>query len=126
MNIRGNAFDRAQINVAGGTYVRWVNKDTVAHTVTADNGLFDQEIAPGYSYSVWLDGSGTVTYHCKIHPEMKGSITVGGANSQGGGAAPAEAPVTSVPPQTGGEPSQTPTEDSTQPSDEQGHMPSSY
>ena len=126
VSIRGNTFDPARINVAGGTYVKWVNEDAVPHTVTADNGLFDQEIPPGYSYSVWLDGSGTVPYHCKIHPEMKGSITVGGANSQGGGATPAGPAATRVPPQTGGEPSQTPTEDSTQPGGEPAQMQSSY
>jgi plastocyanin len=87
VSIYAHAFDPAQLSVAPKTTVTWVNNDTVAHTVTADDGLFDSGVLqPGESYSVWFDGSGQVTYHCKIHPDMKGSLIVGGAS--GGGTAP--------------------------------------
>jgi plastocyanin len=79
VNIHDHAFDPAQLNAAPGTTVTWVNGDTEAHTATADNGLFDSGVLnPGDFYSVWLDGSGTVTYHCDIHPDMQGSVVVGG------------------------------------------------
>jgi plastocyanin len=85
-NIANHAFDPAQLNVAKGTTVTWTNADTEAHTVTADDGLFDSGVLqPGQSYSVWLGGSGTVAYHCKIHPDMKGSVVVGEASGSGGG-----------------------------------------
>ena len=78
VDIRGHAFNPAQLNVAPGTTVRFVNNDTVPHTATADNGLFDTGVLqPGSSFDVFLDGSGTVTYHCELHPEMQGSIVVG-------------------------------------------------
>jgi plastocyanin len=78
VEIRNNAFNPPQLNVAPGTTVRFVNRDSVPHTVTADNKLFDSgELAPGASYPVVLDGAGTVTYHCELHPEIKGSIVVG-------------------------------------------------
>jgi hypothetical protein len=92
VEIRNNAFNPPQLNVAPGTTVTFVNRDSVPHTVTADNGLFDSgELAPGSSYPVVLDGAGTVTYHCKLHPEMQGSIVVGEAGQaseagEGGGA----------------------------------------
>ncbi len=80
VDIRDHAFNPAQLNVAPGTTVRFVNNDTVPHTATADNGLFDTgELQPGYSFDVFLDGAGTVTYHCELHPEMQGSIVVGEA-----------------------------------------------
>jgi plastocyanin len=41
VNIHDHAFDPAQLNVAPGMTVTWVNGDTEAHTATADNGLFD-------------------------------------------------------------------------------------
>lgn len=82
VNIYNHAFDPAQLNVASGTTVRFVNKDTEPHTATADNDLFDTgELEPGGSFKVYFEGSGTVTYHCKLHPDMKGSIVVG----EGGG-----------------------------------------
>ena len=82
VNIYNHAFDLAQLNVASGTTVRFVNKDTEPHTATADNGLFDTGVLePGGSFKVYFEGSGTVTYHCELHPDMKGSIVVG----EGGG-----------------------------------------
>ncbi len=84
VEIHDHTFDPAQLKVAAGTTVTWINRDTEAHTVTADNGLFDSGvIEPGKSYSTWLGGAGTVAYHCEKHPDMKGSAVVGGA-SEGG------------------------------------------
>lgn len=80
--ILDNYFDPAQLSIAPGTTVTIVNTGTKAHTATADNGLFDTGVLePGESFEVYFEGSGSVTYHCKLHPEMKGSIVVG----EGGG-----------------------------------------
>ena len=84
VDIRDHAFNPAQLNVAPGTTVRFVNNDTKPHTATADNGLFDTgELQPGYSFDVVLDGAGTVTYHCELHPYMQESIVVGQAGETG-------------------------------------------
>jgi len=88
VEIRNNAFNPSELNVAPGTTVTFVNRDDVPHTATSDNKLFDSgELAPGASFPVVLDGAGTVTYHCTLHPEMQGSIVVGepGQASEGGG-----------------------------------------
>src|SRR5215203_810512 len=78
VDIRDHAFNPAQLNVAPGTTVTFVNNNTEPHTATADNGLFDTGmLEPGSSFDVFLDGSGTVTYHCELHPDMQGSIVVG-------------------------------------------------
>jgi plastocyanin len=95
VDITDDAFDPSELNIAAGTTVTFVNNGTGLHTATADNGLFDSgELAPGASYPVVLDGAGTVTYHCELHPEMQGSIVVGeagqasevGEAGEGGGA----------------------------------------
>ncbi len=78
VEIHDHAFDLAQLNIAPGTTVTFVNKDTEPHTATADNELFDTEVLrPGESSWVLFEGSGTVKYHCELHPDMKGSIVVG-------------------------------------------------
>src|SRR5215212_386246 len=78
VDIHDHAFDLAELNIAPGTTVTFVNKDTEPHTATADNGLFDTGVLrSGESSWVLFDGSGTVTYHCDLHPDMKGSIVVG-------------------------------------------------
>jgi plastocyanin len=83
VDIHDHAFNPAQLNVAPGTTVTFVNNDTEPHTATANDGLFDSGVLePGSSFDVWLDGSGTVRYYCELHPDMQGSIVVG----EGGGA----------------------------------------
>ena len=85
VDISNHAFNPAQLNVAPGTTVTFVNNDTEPHTATADNGLFDTGVLqPGSSFDVFFDGSGTVPYHCELHPDMQGSIVVGPASEAGG------------------------------------------
>ena len=100
VEIHDHTFDPSQLKVAAGTTVTWTNRDTDAHTVTADNGLFDSGvIEPGKSYSTWLGRAGTVAYPCEKHPEMKGSVVVGGAS--GGGETSTGDLTGSTPAQTG-------------------------
>jgi plastocyanin len=89
VNMGDNFFDPPQFAVEPGSTITWTNKGDEPHTVTADDGSFDSGMLnPGDSYTVAFDGQGTVTYHCAIHPEMRGSVTVGG----GGGGVPPEQP----------------------------------
>ena len=105
VDISNHAFNPAQLNVAPGTTVRFVNNDTEPHTATADNGVFDTGVLePGYSFDVLLDGSVTVTYHCELHPDMQGSIVVGQA---GGAEGTTTENPTSDPTQTTSDPKQT-------------------
>lgn len=85
VSIHDHAFDPAQLDVAPGTTVTWVNNDTEPQTATSDDGkLFDSGVLqPGQSYSVWLDGSGTVTYHSELNPDMQGTLIVGGSGNGG-------------------------------------------
>jgi plastocyanin len=77
VDIDDHAFDPAQLNIAPGTRVMFINNDTEPHTATTDNGLFDTGVLePGDSSWVLFEGAGTVTYHCELHPDMKGSIVV--------------------------------------------------
>jgi len=79
VSIADNFFDVADIAIEPGTTVYWSNEGQVPHTVTADDGSFDSgQLNPGDSYIVNFLGSGVVSYHCELHPEMVGSVTVGG------------------------------------------------
>jgi plastocyanin len=78
VDINALAFNPDQLNIAPGTTVKFENKDTVAHTATADNEVFDtNKLEPGESMEVYFEGAGTVKYHDDLHPEMQGSIVVG-------------------------------------------------
>src|SRR5829696_8168148 len=95
VSIGDNFFDVADIFVEPGTTVYWSNDGQVPHTVTADDGSFDSgQLNPGDSYIVTFLGSGRLSYYCQLHPEMVGSVTVGGG-SGGGEAAPSGEPAPS-------------------------------
>jgi plastocyanin len=99
--IRDFFFDPADITVEPGTTVMWVNEGTHPHTVTSDDGQFDSEtLMPGDSFMVTFSGSGTLTYHCEIHPDvMMGSVTV---SDSGGEVAPTKEISTPAAPADGG------------------------
>ena len=71
-------FEPAHITIKRGTKVRWINKDSTAHTATANNGRsFDSgRLSPGKSYTHTFKRAGKKPYHCEIHPDMRGSVIV--------------------------------------------------
>ncbi|HZQ37563.1 MAG TPA: cupredoxin family copper-binding protein [Dehalococcoidia bacterium] len=78
VGIAGFAFTPATLHVPVGGSVVWTNNDAVTHTVTPDAGGIDaHELAPGAGFTQTFNTAGTFSYHCAIHPFMKGSIVVG-------------------------------------------------
>lgn len=77
VSIANFAYQPASISTGRGSTIVWTNRDTVAHTVTADNGSFDSgSIAPGDSFEQRFDKSKSYSYTCSFHPQMKGIITI--------------------------------------------------
>ncbi|CAN5144188.1 hypothetical protein BH20BAC1_BH20BAC1_06190 [soil metagenome] len=68
----------ATFTVKVGTTLKWTNNDSMAHTVTSDDGsTFDSgNLAAGASYSYKFTTAGTYNYHCDYHAGMTGSIVV--------------------------------------------------
>ncbi|HEU4783313.1 MAG TPA: plastocyanin/azurin family copper-binding protein [Ktedonobacterales bacterium] len=74
-------FAPATLTVAKGTRVEWSNASDAPHTVTSDSGttLASNIISPsGGTFDFTFTQPGTYTYHCTVHPYMKGSIVVTG------------------------------------------------
>jgi plastocyanin len=77
VNISGDAFVPAGLSVSVGTTVTWTNKDSITHTVTSDNGVFDSgNLSGGKTFSYTFNQAGTFSYHCGIHTFMKATVTV--------------------------------------------------
>ncbi|MBI2022659.1 cupredoxin family copper-binding protein [Candidatus Daviesbacteria bacterium] len=77
VNISNSKYSPSEVTINSGDTVTWTNKDSIAHTVTANNGNFDsRNIGPGESFSYKFTSSGSFSYFCKIHPDMKGVVTV--------------------------------------------------
>lgn len=82
VEIQDMAYSHAAITVKKGTTVTWTNRDSVQHTVTMDegqNGGPDSELqGTGGQYNFTFDATGTYTYHCAPHPNMKATVIVTG------------------------------------------------
>ena len=75
--IENFAFNPAEVTAAVGETITWTNSDSAGHTATLDDGSCDTgTIAPDASGGLVFDTAGTYTYHCTIHPNMTGSITI--------------------------------------------------
>jgi plastocyanin len=77
VNISDFAFDPAAVSIQVGTTVQWTNNDSVTHTVTSDDGLFDSgNLSTNDTFSFTFEEPGTFAYSCAIHPYMAGTIEV--------------------------------------------------
>ena len=72
-------FNPPEVSARPGQEVLWVFRDGAeAHTVTADNNSFDSGKVTEGEFRLVFDQPGSYSYHCAIHPEMKGRVIVHG------------------------------------------------
>jgi plastocyanin len=77
VSIENFAFNPAAITAKVGDTIEFTNADTASHTATLD----DDSCATGLITNAKSDGlkftaAGTYPFHCSIHTDMKGTITV--------------------------------------------------
>ena len=76
VTIDAASFSPAELTVAAGDTVVWVNKDILAHTATAQSKGFDSKtIQPGKSWRFVAKQKGEFPYTCSFHP-MNGVLRV--------------------------------------------------
>ena len=77
VNIQNFAFDPPEVTAAVGETIGWTNADSAPHTATPDDGACDTgNIAQDATAGLVFDAAGTYTYHCNVHPNMTGTITI--------------------------------------------------
>ena len=69
------AFSPAAIEAKVGDTIEWINKDAFVHTATVKGG-WEVMLPVKKSGSIVVDKAGTFDYYCRLHPNMKGRITV--------------------------------------------------
>ncbi|HTX88570.1 MAG TPA: plastocyanin/azurin family copper-binding protein [Bacteroidales bacterium] len=75
--MQNTAFNPVSKTVAVNTTITWINKDSFAHDVTADDSSFySGDIPAGGTYTHQFKVAGTYNYKCLIHPGMNGQIIV--------------------------------------------------
>jgi plastocyanin len=71
------AFNPAELTVKVGDTITFTNADDFEHTFTANDGEFDSgRVDGGGSFEYTADAAGSIAFHCNIHTNMKGTITV--------------------------------------------------
>lgn len=79
VTIKNLKFNPTNISITKGTVVVWTNEDTQAHQIESDGSLqnlLSGELQKGEDFVFTFSQTGTFTYHCKLHPEMKGQVVV--------------------------------------------------
>jgi len=77
VHIRASAFKPATITVGAGDAIEFINDDTEAHTVTADDASFDSGyLATGDHWRHTFLLAGRYHYACTYHPTLKGTVVV--------------------------------------------------
>jgi plastocyanin len=95
VGMEDNFFDKADITVAPGTTVTWVQRGQYGHTTTSYDGLWDSGLIEGGTdgtYSYTFEEPGTYEYFCRPHEEvgMVGTVTVSGGSASASASAEAE------------------------------------
>ena len=77
VGIENFTFSPGEVTAAVGETITWTNEDSAPHTATLDDGACDTgNIAQGATAGLVFDAAGTYPYHCSIHPNMTGTITI--------------------------------------------------
>ena len=79
VTIKDIAFNPQALQAKVGDTITWTNQDSIAHTVTLDDKSVDSgNVAPGTTFTHAFTKAGSYPYHCEIHKQMTGTITVTG------------------------------------------------
>ena len=70
-------FTPAEVTIATGEAVTWVNDDGAPHGLEYHDGSTGKDLLlPGASYNRQFDQPGTYDYNCSVHPYMTGRVIV--------------------------------------------------
>jgi plastocyanin len=77
VKIRNFKFEPANLAIAVGKTVQFINVDEEPHTATATDGTFNSKaLDTNQTWNYTATKPGTYPYICSVHPFMKGTLTV--------------------------------------------------
>ena len=71
------AFSPTELSVTEGQTITISNIGETSHTFTTEDGAIDETIGAGETVEVDLTGASSGEFHCRFHPQMVGTLTVG-------------------------------------------------
>ncbi len=77
VEIRDFDFSPRDLTVNAGTAITWVNRDSVPHDATDENGDWGTGLfSGGESETLTFESPGEYGYYCTIHPNMRATLKV--------------------------------------------------
>lgn len=77
VSIDNFTFAPAEITIAPGTTVKWVNRDDIPHTVVeATRSFKSKALDTDDSFTMTFAAAGSYSYFCSLHPHMTGKVIV--------------------------------------------------
>jgi plastocyanin len=77
VTIANSKYQPKTLRAKVGVPVRWLNKDSLSHTVSAnDNSFSSSFLTRNHAFKHTFTKPGKYPYHCKIHPYMTGTVIV--------------------------------------------------
>jgi plastocyanin len=77
VKIRNFKFEPANLAIAVGKTVQFINVDEEPHTATSTDGAFNSKaLDTNQTWNYTATKPGTYPYICSVHPFMKGTLTV--------------------------------------------------
>lgn len=68
VEMKGSQFQPKELTIEPGTKVTWVNRDSIGHDVTANDGTFASDtLNGGQTFEFTFDEPGVYEYHCTPH-----------------------------------------------------------
>jgi plastocyanin len=84
IRMSNTSFLPVNLELSAGSIVIWANNSDVDHTVTSNDGLFDEYLETGDQFEYTFADPGTYNYVCKLHQGMTGTITILSENDEEG------------------------------------------
>lgn len=77
VSIDNFTFSPAEVTVAPGTTVTWINNDDIPHTVVDKKQAFrSKALDTEGKFSFTFTNAGDYSYFCSLHPHMIGKVIV--------------------------------------------------
>jgi plastocyanin len=85
VSMQGNRFTPSTLKIFTGDRVVWTNMDPTSHTVTSASFPSSGMLGAGGTHEVTFGSPRTTphTYYCKVHPSMRGSVSVANVHLSG-------------------------------------------
>lgn len=76
ISILDSTYSPVLLTVSIGSSITFVNSSSIAHTIVSDDTVTIKTptLLPGTSFYYKKDTLGTFNYHCKEHPNARGTI----------------------------------------------------